>query len=94
MTETVMGVEARLIEEARPRYEALLTRLRTVQPIDFATDPLDFAAEAATLAVAGTLVDEPIATAVLRFVHRGATPFERGLAMGMALMLASEPARG
>ena len=94
MVEPAPDVDLRFVEAARPQYEALLTRLRTVQPIEFATDPLDFAAEAATLAVAGSLVDEPVASAVLRFVHRGATPFERGLAMGMALMLASEPAQG
>ena len=93
MADAVQRLDSGRFEEIRPRYEALLTRLRTVQPIEFATDPLDFAAEAATLAVADALVDEPIATAVLRLVHRGATPFERGLAMGMALMLASEPAR-
>ena len=74
--------------------EALLKRLCTMTPVEIVSDPVVAAAEFASLAVASAPGAEHLVAAVLHFLPDGATNFERGLAMGMALVLATEPGRG
>ena len=91
MSESAIQLDVALADRLRPTLDRLLADLATVHPIELVSDPVIAAAEVAVVAVGSTSTSTLFSAEVMRLVPRGATPFERGLAIGMALVLKTRP---
>ena len=87
MSESAIHLDVAFVDRVRPTFDRLLADLATLTPIEVVSDPVVVAAEAAVLAVGSASTSALFSEAVMRFLPRGATLFERGLAIGMALVL-------
>lgn len=92
MSESSNQVDLSVVDRLKPAFDQLVADLAGVAPIRMETDPVVIAAEVAVLAAGGACGSATLMDSVLRLVRPSATPFERGLAMGMALVLATRPA--
>lgn len=85
MSEASARLDIDLVDDFTPTLRRLLADLGAAEQV--VSDPVVIAAEAAVGALCGIAGPGVVSEMVLRLMPPSATPFERGLAVGMALIL-------